>query len=166
MILRILHWLSRCILAGIFFYTGYIKLDIHFNNGHINIDPSLQFDAVISGYKLFPEAFHPLIVNYFPWVEITLALFLVIGWKKIVHYIAGAATGLILFFIVILTITYARGIDANCGCFSLNDRISLKTIARDSIIIIPALYLLTEPLIRKRLKASKHEPVIPTTQGN
>jgi len=139
MTLRILHWMSRIILAGIFFYTGYIK-----------IESPLQFGAVISGYKLFPDVFHPLIVNYFPWVEIALGFLLIIAWKKIIRYVAGAATALILFFIVVLTITYVRGIDASCGCFSMDDKISPMTIVRDGLIIIPALYLLAEPLFRKK----------------
>jgi hypothetical protein len=146
MTLRILHWLSRCILAGIFFYTGYIKYT-----------SPLQFDAAISAYKLFPDVVHPPIVNYFPWVEIALAVSLLIAWKKLIRYVAGAAACLILFFIVILTITYARNIKAPCGCFSFDEQISPGTIARDGAIIIPALYLLAEPLLLKRLKTKRQE---------
>jgi putative oxidoreductase len=142
MTLRILHWLSRCTLAGIFFYSGYIK-----------IDNPLQFAVAISGYKLFPDYLISPSAIYFPWVEIALAILLLIGWK--IRYVAGAAAALLLFFTVILTITYFRGIEANCGCFSFDDRISIKTIARDSLILVPALYLLiAEPLLRKRLKSN------------
>jgi uncharacterized membrane protein YphA (DoxX/SURF4 family) len=139
--LRILHWASRIILAVIFFYTGYIKIQ----------DP-LQFAIAISGYQLVPENLVMTVAQWFPWLELALGVFLLIGWK--IRYIAGASAALLLFFTLILTITYFRGIEANCGCFSFNDRITPQTIARDSIILIPAIFLLFEP--RRRLRQSKN----------
>ena len=135
---QILHWGCRIILAAMFFYTGYIK-----------IESPLQFAVVILGYELFPETLIPFIAKWFPWAEIALGVFLLmrpdfnIGWWK-VRYVAAATTALLLFFTVIITITYFRGIDANCGCFDFNSKISPLTILRDSIILIPALYLLFE----------------------
>jgi uncharacterized membrane protein YphA (DoxX/SURF4 family) len=146
MTLRILHWASRIILAVIFLYTGYIKIQ----------DP-LQFAVAISGYQLVPENLVMTVAQWFPWLEIALGAFLLIGWK--IRYIAGASAALLLFFTVILTITYFRGIEANCGCFSFNDRISPKTIARDSIILIPALFLLFEPRRRPR-QSENPEPAV------
>lgn len=131
MTIRILHWTSCIILAVIFLYSGYIK-----------IDSPLQFAAAVTGYQLVPENLVFPISKYFPWVEIALGVFLLTGWKS--RYAAMAAAGLLLFFTVILTITYFRGINANCGCFSFDDQISPKTIARDSIFLIPALFLLFE----------------------
>jgi len=128
MILRILHWLSRCILAGIFLYTGYIK-----------IRSPLQFAAVLSGYQLFPDSLILPMADYFPWIEIVLGVLLLIGWK--IRYVAVAACALLASFLTVLTITYFRGIEANCGCFSFEDRISLLTIGRDTLILLPALFL-------------------------
>jgi putative oxidoreductase len=144
MILRILHWLSRSILGGIFIYSGYIKTQNW-----------LQFVGAINGYKLFSDNNDWLvwkIADYFPWFEIALGLSLLLLIKRKIRYAAVVATALMLFFIILLTITYFRGIEANCGCFSFDDRISPKTIARDSLMLLPALYLLAEPLIRKRLQ--------------
>lgn len=131
MTIRILHWASCIILAVIFLYSGYIK-----------IDSPLQFAAAVTGYQLVPENLVFTIARYFPWVEIALGVLLLSGWKS--RYAAMASAGLLLFFTVILTITYFRGINANCGCFSFDDRISPKTIARDSIFLIPALFLIFE----------------------
>jgi len=137
MTLRILHWSSRIILSAIFLYTGYIK-----------IQAPLQFAGAISGYQLVPDKLVWPIAQYFPWFEIALGVFLLIGWK--IRYVAGASAALLLFFTAMLSITYFRGIEANCGCFSFNDRITTKTIARDSIILIPALFLIFEPRRRPR----------------
>ena len=128
---KILHWGCRVILAAMFFYTGYIK-----------IKSPLQFAVTILGYELFPEALIPFFAQWFPWAEIALGVFLLIGWKM--RYVAAATTALLLFFTIILSITYFRGIDANCGCFDFDSKITPLTILRDSVILLPALYLLFE----------------------
>lgn len=137
MIFQILHWTCRLGLAGIFFYTGSIK-----------IQSPLQFAVVLSGYKIFPAWMILPLTDYFPWVEITLGILLVIGWK--IRYVALSACGLLASFSILLTITYFRGIEANCGCFSFEDSITPATIARDALIILPAIYLAAEPLLRAR----------------
>jgi len=139
MTLKIIHWLCRLTLAGIFFYTGYIK-----------IQATLQFAVTLSGYQLIPEQFIFPIATYFPWIEILLGVGLLIGWK--IRYFAAAATALLLLFSLLLAITYFRGIEANCGCFSFDDPISPITILRDGIIVLPAIYLLLEDRIRARFR--------------
>jgi len=131
LILRILHWMSRCILAGVFVYSGYIK-----------VESPLQFAVAITDYQLVPENLIFPLATYLPWLEIALGCAMLIGWK--IRYFAMAAAALLLSFMVVLTITYFRGIEANCGCFSFDDPITPLTILRDSLILIPALYLLLE----------------------
>ncbi len=139
MILTIFQWLSRLFLAGVFFYSGYIK-----------IREPLQFAVALSGYQLIPESLILPIATYFPWIEILLGIAILIGWK--LRYFAAGATALLLFFSLLLAITYLRGIDANCGCFSFDDPITPLTILRDGLIVIPAIYLLLEGRIRMRFK--------------
>jgi putative oxidoreductase len=141
MISRILHWTCRAFLAGVFLYTGFIK-----------IQSPLQFAAILYGYQLFPDSLIVLLGRYFPWVEIATAILLLVGWK--IRYVALGATGLLASFIVILSVTYFRGIEANCGCFSFNDRITPLTIARDALIILPAIYLAGEACLRRHQSAS------------
>ena len=141
----LLHWTCRLLLAGIFLYTGMIKLE-----------SPLQFAAILFGYQLFPEALILPISSYFPWVEIALAVLLLVGWK--IRWVAAAACGLLTTFVVILAITYFRGIEASCGCFSFDDRITPLTMARDALILLPALYLATESLPRARRRAPSAHP--------
>ncbi len=149
-ILRILHWLCRLGLAGIFIYTGYIKLE-----------SPLQFAAVLYGYKLFPTSLILPMSKYFPWVEIALAILVLIGWKM--RYVALAACGLLMAFIGVLAVTYFRGIDANCGCFSFSDRITPLTMVRDGLILLPALYLAVESLLRLRPNSPAARPAAGTS---
>jgi uncharacterized membrane protein YphA (DoxX/SURF4 family) len=155
-IFQILNWVCRIVLAVMFIYTGYIKLPPDpFSFGSLfNIfDINMQFAVVLTGYELFPDALIPFIAKWFPWAEIVLGIFLLIGWKM--RYVAAAATALLLSFTIVLCITYFRGIDANCGCFDFNTKITPLTILRDGIILIPALYLLFENKIRRIWKTGK-----------
>ncbi len=138
-VLGIIHWACRLGLAGIFLYSGYVKLQ-----------SPLQFAAALTGYKLFPENLIFPIAQYFPWLEIALGLLLLVGWKM--RYWGAAASLLILFFITIITITYFRGIDADCGCFGSGEKITSLTIVRDSLFLLPALFLSFERLIRRRFQ--------------
>ncbi len=138
--LNCLHWLTRLLLAGVFLYSGYIK-----------IQQPLQFAVAVSGYKLIPEKLVWPVANYFPWVEIILGVALLIGWK--IRFFSLGAVGLISFFTTILLITYFRGIEANCGCFGFDDPISLKTIFRDTLLLLPAVFLAAESKIRALIKA-------------
>jgi hypothetical protein len=88
-----------------------------------------------------------------------LGLALLIGFRRKIRYLAGASTLLLLFFIVILTITYLRGIEADCGCFSFDDPISPNTIARDSLMLIPALYLLCAGHLFRRGVKNTNKPL-------
>lgn len=137
MILRILHWASRLILAAIFLYSGYVKLQ-----------SPMQFAANLTAYELFPDRLVPLIVAYLPWIEIVLTVLLMSGWKT--RYVAAATAALLLMFTSALVITYFRGIDADCGCFGPGDRISPLTITRDGLFLLPAFFLIAEAEIRKR----------------
>lgn len=137
--LRILHWLCRLCLAGVFVYSGIIK-----------VRATLQFAVAIMGYKLVPEKFVLPLATYLPWIEILLGLLILSGFK--IRYVSMGASALLLFFITILTITYFRGIEASCGCFGLGDPISPRTIARDGLFLIPAIFLVVEDRFRRRWK--------------
>jgi uncharacterized membrane protein YphA (DoxX/SURF4 family) len=143
MIFRILHWLSRIILGGIFLYSGYIKLH----------NP-LQFAAALTGYQLFPDSVIIPVTYYFPWVEIALGVLLLVGWK--LRYFAVGTLGLLSFFIIILAITYARGIHADCGCFGPGGPISPLTLARDATFLLPAVFLVFESNLRRRWRSQVH----------
>ncbi len=136
--IKLLHWLCRLILSGVFIYSGYTK-----------IQEPIQFAVAISGYKMVPDNLIFPLARSLPWVEIVLGLAILIGWK--IRHFSTAAAALLLFFIAILSITIARGIEANCGCFGLDERISPLTVFRDSLFLIPALYLVFEPWLAGKL---------------
>jgi len=138
----VLHWLCRIAIAAVFIYSGYVK-----------VQATLQFAVALTGYRLIPDRFVFPIATYFPWVEIALGILVLTGWK--IRWSALAASGLMVFFIVLLSVTLARGIETNCGCFGFGDRITWKTIVRDGSLLIPALFLLFESRQRSHIRASR-----------
>lgn len=137
----VLSWASRVALGIIFLYGGYTK-----------IEAELQFASAIAQYRLLPDRFILPVATYLPWVEIGLGLLILTAWKT--RWVAGFAAGLLSFFIVILTITYLRGIEANCGCFGVGEPISPLTIARDSLFLAPAIYLVVAARSSRRPPAA------------
>ena len=129
--LLILRWACRIILAGIFLYSGYSKMQ-----------STLQFAAVLSQYQLVPADLVLPLATYLPWAEIALGLFLLTGWKT--RLAAWIAATLLLVFIIAMTVTYFRGIEADCGCFGIGEKISPGTIGRDALMLLPALFLIAE----------------------
>jgi len=129
MFTHFMHWASRIVLGGAFLYSGYIKLA-----------SPLQFAAALTGYQLFPDSAIVPLTRYFPWAEIALGILLLFGWR--LRWVAAGAVALLCVFTLMLTVTYVRGIDAACGCFGFSDRISPLTIARDALLLLPALFLL------------------------
>ena len=136
--IKVLHWACRLFLAWLWIYAGYTK-----------IQSPLQFAGAIEGYDLLPSAAVIWVADTLPWLEVLLGIVLLTGPK--VRWSAMASAGLLAFFIVILTITYFRGIEANCGCFGVGERISPLTLLRDSLFILPALFLIFQPRVEKRL---------------
>lgn len=131
MITRVLQWFCRLTLGGLFLFAGFNKV--------YPPDHRFLFEMDLSTYQLLPEWGVIAVAMVLPWLEMALGLVLVLGWK--LRYFA-AFTGLLLAaFISVMLVTYARGIEANCGCFGFGEAISPLTLARDSLLLLMAVYL-------------------------
>jgi putative oxidoreductase len=135
----ILRWVCIILLAAVFLYSGYSKMQ-----------STLQFAAVLAQYQLVPTELILPVATYLPWGEVVLGLFLLSGWKT--RLAASAAAVLLIIFIAVMTVTYFRGIEADCGCFGIGEKISLRTIGRDALLLLPAAFLLAERRLRARVK--------------
>ncbi len=94
----------RLALAGLFFYAGILKL----------LDP-LAFQSQIDRFQLVPFWMAGLAAVVFPWMEIVSAAGLLTRRLR-KGALAWFALMLLLFTAVIL-ISWARGLDVDCGCF-------------------------------------------------
>ncbi|MBI4458535.1 MAG: DoxX family membrane protein, partial [Acidobacteria bacterium] len=126
--LRILEWFCRLALGGLFLYAGYVKIR----------DPFL-FEMAVDSYRLLPSAGVIWVTRSLPWLEVVLGALLVSGWK--LRYASSFTALLLGGFLVAMGVAYARGVEANCGCFGTGERISPLTLGRDSLLFAMALSL-------------------------
>lgn len=131
MLVRVLVWVCRLVLGGLFLYAGFTKV--------YPPDHRLLFEMAVSAYQLLPVWAVIVVARVLPWLEIALGVLLLVGWKQ--RYVASFAALLLGGFILAMAITYARGIEANCGCFGLGEPISPFTLIRDSGFLLMAVFL-------------------------
>jgi uncharacterized membrane protein YphA (DoxX/SURF4 family) len=75
------------------------------------------FAKAIKNYDMLPFATLNILAIILPYVEFFTGVFLVLGiYKKGSSAIAILS---LVMFLIALTSAYARGLDINCGCFSL-----------------------------------------------
>ena len=75
-----------------------------------------EFAKIVYGYGLFPEISINLIAVIIPFLELVTGFALIIGFYP--RSAAITINGLLLAFIVVLTINLIRGHEFDCGCFS------------------------------------------------
>lgn len=96
--------LSRLLIGGMFIYASFYKI----------IEPG-AFAKSIWFYHLVPGNVINLMAIILPWVELVVGLAVIAG---IFYRGAVLWTNLMLiFFIIALATTIARGISIDCGCF-------------------------------------------------
>lgn len=127
----------RWILGITFIYASYYKI----------LSPT-DFAKMVYGYNLFPEVLINLIAIFLPFVELISGLSLLLG-----IYPRSAAliiNGLLLTFIILLTINIIRGHEFDCGCFSARETGSPKMmVVRDMIYLILGLQVFLFNGVRK-----------------
>ncbi len=122
----------RVILGVVFIWASIDKI--------VHID---LFAKAIYNYHVAPGWLVNIMAIFMPWVELFAGVCLVLGfWPR------GAATligAMLVMFIVALTIVYVRGVDINCGCFSVSDRAkgsATGLIWRDILLLLMTIQIL------------------------
>ncbi len=123
----------RLIVGGIFIWAGVSKI----------ADP-LSFAQNIRNYQLVGQSLSFVTAVFLPWVELIAGLWLIIGlYPKSSALLISCLLG---FFIVLVAITMARGLNVDCGCFGTFSRqADWWLIAEDSLWLALSLVLLFSP---------------------
>lgn len=135
-------WL-RVFVGGIFLWASWDKL----------ISPD-AFARIIGNYQLLPDALVTPVALVLPWIEAICGICLVTGIAA-----GGAAliiNALMVVFIAALSINLLRGIDVNCGCFSVEDAAAANIpldIARDAAILAAGVLVMTGQILKNRRRA-------------
>lgn len=129
---NMIHIGLRTILGAIFIWASWDKI----------LSPR-DFAQIISNYQLVPDALVPAAAVLLPWTEAVCGLCLITGIGT-----GGAAlivNTLLMVFIGALSLNLYRGLDVNCGCFSVQASAPGSTpleIARDAAILAVGLVVL------------------------
>jgi uncharacterized membrane protein YphA (DoxX/SURF4 family) len=143
---RVVIWIGRLVLGGIFVYAGYSKL--FYPNRHfwpwfflkfsiiMNIS---QFASQVEAFKLLSPAGVQFVAHTLPFTEIILGLLVLIGWRLRIW--APLLTAIMLGFFGVVLRAYLLHMDINCGCFATPEPINLQKILEDGALALLAVLM-------------------------
>ncbi len=103
-------WLVRSIQIGLGVLFIYASLDKIWNPG--------LFAKSISNYRILPLPLLHISAIILPWIELLCGVALVTNrYQRAANFVIG---GLLLVFILAIVSAMTRGLDFNCGCFSVD----------------------------------------------
>jgi uncharacterized membrane protein YphA (DoxX/SURF4 family) len=131
----------RIFLGGVFVWAAWVKI----------ADPQ-GFAAIIGNYQLLPGPLVNPLAVLLPWLEVICGALLIVGaWVDGSLLIVNC---LMVVFMAALVSTWIRGIDVNCGCFSVaateHGADYLTDIVRDAVLLAIGLWLAFCQIKRKR----------------
>ncbi len=142
---RVLPWVSlvaRLGLAAVFAIASLAKIG--------NVEAMVR---AVRAYQILPEGAVRPVAYALPWLELALAILLVLGLGT--RLVAGLAAVLLVLFIVAVSSAGIRGLKIDCGCFGGGGAVTethyLEEIARDVGFLLLAAWLLVFPTSRLSL---------------
>lgn len=129
---------ARLVVGGVIFAAGYLKV------GHI-----AKSQMAVRAYDVLPIGVANFLGTILPFVEVAIGLLLILGAATRINALLSAA--LMALFIVAIAQAGLRGLTIDCGCFGGGGQVEpgqtkyLQEIARDTVLLLLALYLYRFP---------------------
>lgn len=122
--------MARLLLAAVFIVAGALKL------AHL-----AQFQEVLAGFRLLPEWALLALGVALPCAEVALGLWLLLNRATRLAALSSAA--LLLILLAVVTVTLARGLTPECGCFiGISERaVSWWLVAQDALLLAVSLFV-------------------------
>ena len=121
----------RLALGSLFLYVSIDKIT----------DPS-KFALIIHNYRILPVEIINAVALIVPWIEAVLGIALIFGiW---IEASALLLSGIIVVFIVLLMTAIIRGLNIQCGCFSVDaesEMVSWMRVIEDIGMLAGSLYI-------------------------
>lgn len=135
--------LARLLLGGVLLVAGGLK-----------ITKPTESASAVAAYKILPANLAHVVGYALPWLEVIIALLLIVGFMVRPAAIAGGA--IMLVFTAAIASVWARGLLIDCGCFGGGGEIDPSLAAqvhrtyfieilRDLGLAVTALYLYLFP---------------------
>jgi uncharacterized membrane protein YphA (DoxX/SURF4 family) len=157
---RMLLFLGRLALAGIFLFAAYAKLKpqaaVPWSAASIKTSLSL-FAMQVDSYQLLPPQLVSPVAHLLPPFELFLGLWLLSG--VFLRYSAVVTTLLIAAFFATQVRTYRAGLEINCGCFGPGERLGPKTLLHDGAFLALALAVTIGAFLVARKRREESAPV-------
>jgi uncharacterized membrane protein YphA (DoxX/SURF4 family) len=136
---RVIIWMGRLVIGGIFIYAGYSKLFLPnfiwspWFALKFSLSSNLtNFAFQVESYKLLSPAEVNFVAHTLPFAEILLGLLVLIGWQLRIW--ATLITLILLGFVAAVTRAYVLHMNINCGCFATPEPLTGWTIVRDGAL--------------------------------
>jgi uncharacterized membrane protein YphA (DoxX/SURF4 family) len=143
---RVIIWIARLVVGGIFIYAGYSKLFLPnfiwspWFALKFSLSSNLtNFAFQVESYKLLSPAGVNFVAHTLPFAEIVLGLLVLIGWQLRIW--ATLITLILLGFVAVVTRAYLLHMNINCGCFATPEPLTGWTIVRDGALAALALVM-------------------------
>jgi len=139
--------ISRLFLGGIFVYASFDKI-LH----------PFEFAEVVYNYQLLPDVLVNLASLFLPWLELLVGLSLILGvWLPGAVLICNL---LLMVFFSTLVFNIARGLDIDCGCFTVSVGTSsgghmLWYLFRDGFFLFVGLFLFFSSFFMRNQRGSR-----------
>ncbi len=152
---RVIIWIGRFVLGGIFMYAGYSKAFLPNRNYWPYFVLKFSIVMNISNFATQVEAFKLLapwgvqfVAHTLPFTEIILGLLVLIGWRLRIW--ATLLTLIMLGFFTVVLRAYLLHMNINCGCFSTPEPIDLKKVLEDAALAALAVMMTASAFIEAR----------------
>jgi uncharacterized membrane protein YphA (DoxX/SURF4 family) len=136
---RVVIWIGRLVLGGIFIYAGYSKIFLPNTNLwpffilKFSISMNLaNFATQVAAFKMLPLWGVEFVAHTLPFTEIALGLLLLIGWRLRIW--APVLTFIMFGFFVAVLRAYLLHMDINCGCFATPQPVNLQKVMEDAAL--------------------------------
>ena len=143
---RVIIWIGRLVLAGIFIYAGYSKLFTpnlmlqSFFMFKFSISSNISnFGQQVRSYELLSESGVSFVSHVLPPAELVLGFLLLLGWRLRIW--ATIVTLILLGFISVVTRAYLLGMQIDCGCFGKPEPLTGMTVLRDGALLLLAVLM-------------------------
>ena len=105
------------------------------------------FAEIIENYQILPVTLVPLVAIALPWIEFVCGLLLLSG--RLVPGAALTVALLLLIFTLATGFNLYRGLDVDCGCFSVapqSEHSTAMTLARSGLLLAAGIWLVIHTL--------------------
>lgn len=101
-----------------------------------------DFARSLNNYQLLPSHLVSLSALFIPWLEVLVGSCLVVGWWS--RAAALISSGLSLGFALFVTSALRRGLDVDCGCFSVDSSVSWWHVALDLAMLMVSVLIVLQ----------------------